>query len=203
MKLFRLIIFFIVIFLVNSSHAQPRRYCFNFDDRVISYSEQLVSAEMGLREGKSNRGKHIRKYGKSVFGNEKDGFYYCLAGQYWAIDSASKYFSMNNLLMKTGHCNTLFNYAIKHGKRDYNVDFSEGDLLIWKYRNSASGHTERIKSFKNKRLLIVYTYAFNTQIKGEGTARNGGGNAIKVRHLKHPLGRMFLRGSIGLKQKGE
>lgn len=192
----KLIIILLIIPAVLVS--QPKRYYFNFDDKAVILSEKLVAKEMGLREKGNNKGEHIKKYARSVFNRSAEGFAYCLAGQYWAIQTACETYNVINYLLRTGHCNTLFNFAQQKAVRDYSNNYQVHDLLIWKQNNSSSGHVERIKSIKNRDLLIVETYAFNTQLKREGNVRDGGGNAIKVRHLKHPLGRMFLRGAIGL-----
>jgi hypothetical protein len=147
---------------------------------------------MGLTE-KNNRGPHIKAYGLEVFGKPIDGFYYCLAGQYWAINQACKQLSLINPLLKTAHCNTLFNWALAKGMPTDNT-LKTHDLVIWKYNNSASGHVERIDSVINQKLKIVKTYGFNT---GSGTSNNGNGNFIRTRRLLNPLGRMFWRGTIG------
>lgn len=193
---------FIFLYLIPTLLiSQPTRYYYNFDSEAVKLSEELVNAEMGVMEIGNNRGKHIQKYALSALGYKAQGYPYCLAGQYWAIHTACIELNVINYLLRTAHCNTLYNYAMKTGTRDYDVNYKTHDLIIWKVRNGSSGHVERIKSIKNKKLGIVTTYAFNTSVKGGQNVRDGGGNAIKTRHLKHPLGRMFVRGFIGINGK--
>ena len=192
------ITFIILLFILISpliATSQAKRYYYNFDCRVVKTSEALVNGEMGLAEEKNNRGKHIQKYALAVFGYKAQGYAYCLAGQYWAIQTACDKYGVINYLYRTAHCNTLFNQSAKTGKRDKDVNYKANDLIIWKNRNNSSGHVERIKSVKDRKKGIVITYAFNTS---SSNIRDGGSNAIKTRYLKHPLGRMFLRGYIGI-----
>lgn len=191
-----LFVFFLnTIFLIPQS---PKRFYYNLSSEVINYSEKLVQGEMCLMEKGNNRGKHIKKYGKAIFGKPIDNFYYCLAGQYWAIDSACKFYKQHNPIKRTGRCQQLLRTAYSSAFSDTLKKIAKHDLLIWTYRKSSAGHTERVKEILNKRMGICLTYSFNTRIKGEGTARNGGGNGIKKRYLKHPLGKMLFKGSVGL-----
>jgi hypothetical protein len=181
-----------IIFVYGEIQSAPKRVELKLSNKALILSEKLVQSQIGLTE-KNNRGSHIKAYGLEVFGKPIDGFYYCLAGQYWAINQACKQLNSINPLLKTAHCNTLFNWSLAKGVPTDNT-LKIHDLVIWKYNNSASGHVERIDSVINQKLKIVKTYGFNT---GSGTSNNGNGNFIRTRRLLNPIGRMFWRGSVG------
>ena len=140
----------ILLILPISYISASQRVELKLSNKALILSEKLVQSQMGLTE-KNNRGEHIKRYGLEVFGKAIDGFYYCLAGQYWAINQACKQLNLVNPLLKTAHCNTLFNWALKNGTKTDNT-LQIHDLIIWKYNNSASGHVERVDSIINQNL---------------------------------------------------
>lgn len=187
---------FILLFLSASAIASPQRVAFYTSEKLTNQSKKLAFADLGKVEKNGNRGDHIKKYGQSVYGKPIDGFYYCYAFQYWAVDSASKLLKIANPLPRTGHCNTAFNECLKRGKVvkfEYKVD----DIGIYRASNG-SGHAFRIAEIINKSDGVVKTIEANTSPDVRGDQRNGGGVYLKKRFLRHPLGRMNFRGAVGL-----
>ena len=169
------------------------------DHRILSKFEQVINAEMGKKEIKQNIAPHILEYGNSVFGKPTQGFPYCYALVYYCFDRACKLLGLDNTFIpiyRTAHSNTGFNWALQHGKR-VNFTLNPLDILIFKYKNNSSGHTATIKQVIDYSKWIVLTYEGNTSANDKGSQDNGGVNTIKKRYLKHPIGRMFFRGSIG------
>lgn len=182
--------------IATSAIASPQRVVFKTSPELINKSKSLLFGDLGKTEKGQNRGEHIKKYANAVYGKPIEGFPYCYAFQYWAVDSASKALKMVNPLPRTGHCNTAFNECLKDGTI---VAFSlkNDDIIIFRAGNG-SGHACRINRILNARDMVVETIEGNTSSNSAGSQRDGGGIYIKKRYLRHPLGRMNFRGVIGL-----
>ena len=167
------------------------------DGTLVSLSRQILRGQMGLMEQGYNRGKFIRDYGFHIWGKYTDNYYYCMAGQYYCLDSAARILNLPNPLMKTAHCLTQLNFAKNNSimKEIYYPKID--DILIW--GNGSAGHTGRIVEVIDKQKQIVRTGEMNTSLAKGQDDRNGGGNSFKKRYLKLPLNRMKFKGAINFK----
>lgn len=196
----KLIIFIYLITIFGQVEAVERFYLPVKDGTIVTLSRQILLGEMGKVEQGYNRGKFIRDYAMAVWNKPLENYYYCMAGQFFVVDSSCKILKLPNPLMKTAHCITQLNFA----KKNYilkEIYFPKiDDILIW--GKGSSGHTGRIVSIIDSTKWIVNSAEMNTSIaKSEKDERNGGGNALKKRYLKLPLNRMKLKGVINFKVK--
>jgi len=187
----------ISIMLYGSAKAQIR---VELQCRSDLFYASLDSAkkQVGVKEKTGrNDGYKIRLYLASI--GLKEGYPYCMAGQYWCFKvSASALLLPSSFIPidRTGTANVMFNSASKKGKRT-KYEANLGDLIIWKYGNSISGHVERI--FNEKRAGWVDCVGFNTSNGKIGSQREGNGVFITERNIYSPIGRMQIRGLVGFK----
>lgn len=183
-----------LILLLNFSMAfSQHRVTLPIDSKVMKLSTQIAYTHLGLSES-NNRGWHVKTYGKSVYGKPIDGFYYCYAFQYWAIDSACKQLNVFNPMPKTGHCLTALNIA----KKKYSVEnltlLKVNDIIIWANK-SGNGHAGRIVGILDSKKWIAKTIEGNTS-SDNSNVRNGGMITEKKRYLKFPISRMLFKGVL-------
>jgi len=197
-------IWFIFLVPLSGVYANPVKVIVPLKDkRVLTQFWYNIQAEMGKYEIKQNIAPHILEYGKAVYGKPTQGFPYCYALVYYCFYKACNKLNLDLSyipIQRTGHSNTGFNWALKHGKT-VKCELQPLDILIWKYSNSNSGHTATVKSVIDKLKMIVETFEGNTSANNKGSQDNGGVNTTKKRYLRNPIGRMFFRGAIGYDYK--
>lgn len=144
----------------------------------------IAEKQAGVLEVGRNSGEEVEGYLHSV-GLGK-GHPYCLAGQYWTFQEASKILNQKNPLKKTGHVQTQYNHFLKG--TPINRPVKRGDFIIWKEIDSQKGHIARITKVYSK--YKVQTIEFNT-----GTnMRDGEGVFLKERNLRYIKSRLRIRG---------
>lgn len=185
-----IILFLFSFFLSSLPISSAERFFIKCDSALVYLSLNIAKTQIGVKEktGK-NDGKEVESYLKSV-GLTK-GNPYCYAGQYWTFYKASYLTNKKICIPKSGLANSIFNYAKKNGKKT-NYKVRIGDFIVWKYSNSWSGHIERVDSVC--KAGWVRTVAFNSS----GIKRDGDGVHSMIRNIAHPLGKMQIRGLVGL-----
>ena len=183
-----------LIFLFSFSAVYTQiRVTLPIDSKVMKLSTQIAYTHLGLSET-NNKGWHIRLYGTAVYGKPIDGFYYCYAFQYWAVDSACNVSRETNPMPKTGHCLTALNIA----KKKYSVEnltlLQVNDIIIWANK-SGNGHAGRVVEILDSKKWIVKTIEGNTS-SDNSNVRNGGMITEKKRYLKFPISRMLFKGVL-------
>lgn len=191
-----IILTLIVLFMESPLHGQGR-YVVSCRPDLIAVSAQIAEGEMGKTE-KNNRAPHVDAYNRSV--GVPLGSPYCASSQYWCYLEATKRLGLSTKeipLPRTGLAYNVYLYGKKHGKRS-EFTVKPNDHIIWKNPNKHTGHTERVKKVIGNGW--VQTYAFNTAIN-KGTSREGDGNGLKNRNVLAPLGRMQLKGILGVEPR--
>ncbi|MBS1562357.1 MAG: hypothetical protein JSS89_12190 [Bacteroidetes bacterium] len=176
-----------------SSAATPVRIEIECDAGVWERSLLVAMAQVGVVERTGhNDGRQVEAYQRSVALGS--GNPYCWAGQYWSFLQVTP----APPILKTGLCSAGWSDALRRGTATvYRVQ--RGDLLVWKHLGGPQGHVER-STTDELRGGWVRTVAFNTTSGSAGDQRDGGGVYLRARNIRHPLGRMILRGSIGRRE---
>lgn len=183
--------------LSSSRLPRPIRVTVPCDSVTWWRSLDVLKQQIGVREATGrNDGAQVEAYLRAV-GLPK-GNPWCMAVQVWAFTRVTDRIP----IARTGLVRGVWNHALAHqppGTRyrvAQAVDWtSVGDLLIWGYVTSTSGHTER--QVGTLRAGWVVTAAGNTTAGTAGNQRDGGGMYYRRRNLRHPLARMVLLGAIG------
>ena len=134
---------------------------------LLQLSEVMAMEEVGTKEATGKNDGEVEKYLKSV--GLGPGYPYCMAGQYWAFDTAaaildSHCYPVKIPIPKTAGANVPYNNAKKNGyKTNYRAE--KHDLIIWKKYNSWTGHVERV--IKELDAGYVQTVGFNTSTRGK------------------------------------
>lgn len=159
----------------------------------------LVRQQVGVREATGrNDGPQVEAYLRSV-GLAK-GNPWCMALHYWAFAQVTT----KPPIRRSGLVRAVWNDAVVRsrveGARDWissaSLDWTrDGDLIVWGFLTSTSGHVER--QIQRGRAGWVVTVAGNTSSGDSGSQRDGDGVFIRRRNLRHPLGRMVVFGAIG------
>jgi len=177
---------FLLIFLFNSAFIKYEVPC---DKTVKIKSFKIVFNEVGITEISNNRGAVV-KYLKSI--NLGAGYPYCMAGQYWAFDSACRTLNKLNPLLKTGSSSAQFNYLKNKGNK-IKFNIKKYDLVFWRKKDSWQGHVERV--IETGQAGFIKTIGFNVSHNGKE------GVFIKTRNIYHIINRMFFVGAIGFKDE--
>jgi hypothetical protein len=178
-----------IFILINLFFCGFIRYEIPCENKLIKLSYDIALSQVGISESKNNDGE-VEKYLFSV-GLGK-GYPYCMAGQYWAFDSASRKLNKINPLLKTGSSSAQFNYLKNKGiKNKFNLN--KYDLVFWRENNSWKGHVERI--IEVGKVGYIRTIGFNVKHK------NQEGVFIKTRNIFHIIGRLKFIGAIGFHEK--
>jgi len=180
MILIMLLLFFATVIYSQSKYELPAK------QYILDYSKDTLIAQIGIQELTGNNDGYCEVYLASV--NLKKGNPYCAAGQYYCfyINALNK---KDIPIYKTGIANKHYTYAkFKGVKIPYKA--KDNDLIIWRKKNSWQGHIERIIKVGKKGW--VDTIGFNT-----GSGREGNSVLKRKRNIKHPIGRMLIRGLIG------
>lgn len=162
-------------------------YELHCDEQLLTTSERYALSQIGTMEQKGNRGE-VGKYLATVGLGE--GYPYCAAGVYWSFSKGAEELGMPKSAIpieRTAVANGIYNHAKRNG-RLVSRDIARHDLIVWKSKNSWSGHIERV--LRTKRKGIVETIGFNVKTKG------GEGVAVKTRFVNHPLGLLMMRGIV-------
>ena len=174
----------ILLSILLSSYSMYELDC---DRKLLAESEKIALTQIGVLESGNNRGE-VGKYLHSV--GLTEGNPYCAAGVYWCFDEARMKlgYGLESIpVERTAVANAMYNDARRRGKLVFR-NVKRHDLLVWKSKQSWKGHIERVISVSKN--SVVRTIGFNVKTE------NGEGVAVKTRFIKHPLGRLMLRGVI-------
>jgi hypothetical protein len=158
----------------------------------------VVKRQIGVREKTGqNDGPQVSAYLRSV--GLSAGNPWCMAVQYWAFDQVTS----TPPILRSGLVRAVWNDAVTQYRASAqgrtasaSLDYSrDGDLIVWGFLTSTSGHVER--QIATARAGWVLTAAGNTTSGDRGNQRDGGGMYQRRRNLRHPLGRMVVFGVIG------
>jgi hypothetical protein len=191
---------FISIFLcLFTLLVSQERYAVNSDLQMLLLSDKFANSVIGVVELTGNNDGTLIEEMQRVGGGRK-GQPYCYYYQYWAfwkakyhLDNECKSFDIP--IPKGGLAQLPFNYAKANGvKTNYYAD--KHDLIVWKTKDSWTGHIERVKEVKKNGWVL--TYAGNTHNGLQGNQREGNGIFIRKRNISHPLSRtLLIRGIVG------
>lgn len=154
----------------------------------------MAVAQIGVTERTGrNDGPQVKAYLGSV--GLPEGNPWCCGLHYWSF----KQVAATPPLKRTGLVRAAWNDALARGVIvPYKAEV--GDFLVWGYATSVSGHIERISSEEMKGGWVA-TVAGNTTKPGAvGSQREGGGCYERYRNIRHPLGKMLMKGLIGRKK---
>lgn len=174
---------------------QMEKYALPCSEVLLERSYDTLLAQVGTLEKNGKNDGEVEKYLHSL--GLRKGQAYCAAGQYYCFYNAAKEmkFSLSEIpIPRTGHANSIFNYAKKYGKRK-SYQAQQHDLIVWRKKKSSSGHIERI--IEVNKAGWVRTVGFNTSSGKRGSQRDGEGVFIRKRNIYHPLAKMLIRGLIG------
>lgn len=159
------------------------------DSLPLIESEKLCIAEMGKTEkGGNNTGEHIKQYHKFIGLNYSGRFPYCAMGQCFC-------YQKRRVFDFSASANKIYDWFAKNGIETI-YEPKKHYFIVWKNVNNYNGHIARIKEVLDNGYIM--TYEFNTS-PSSGNQRDGDGNYIKKRNIKHILGRMKVRGMCGFK----
>lgn len=166
-------------------------------NNISLLAKQIALQEVGIKEIGNNRGARIDLYNKTA--GVALGSPYCASGIYYCFYTASTTLNKKNIIKRTASANGQYDYLAKKGIKDKKYNVKNTSLIIWKYPNSYYGHIE--KTYKVLSNGNIQTIGFNTTPGNVGNQRNGGGVYIRMRNVKHKLGRMSVRGIINFETK--
>jgi hypothetical protein len=178
-----------------TAYAQSR-YVLYCDSNLKDVSLQLAEKEVGTLETGTNGGA-VTKYLKILGLNA--GNPYCAAGQYWCFWMATKELKFSEKaipIKKTALAQAIFNDARSRGRKAAYIP-QVSDLIVWRRGRTSFGHIERIRRVLDKG--NVETIAFNSSSVISGKKREG--VFIKKRNVRHPLGRLFVKGLVGFEER--
>lgn len=163
-----------------------------------TYVEQVIKngyADVGKVEitGR-NDGKHIDRYARTVGMPLQSA--YCYAAIYTWSNDAALLQAVSNPLPRTGSTQTAFTIASKTFTASKYTSARRGDILIWRIPRKWLGHAALITNVRADG--IIETIEANTSRAGSGNQRDGGGVWTKRRFINRGLGRMVVRGLIGI-----
>ena len=184
----------ILLLLLSLTCSGQSKYELNCEPYLIELSRDSMLAQVGVKEKTGhNDGYKVEQYLKSV--GLKKGNPYCAAGQYWCFAVNAKK-TTDIPIPKSGLANSAFNYAKKHGVK---VGYFPAidDLLIWQIAKAIQGHIERITKVINAK--FVMTVGFNTSNGKKGSQSDGNGVFPRLRDLYNPIGRLLIKGLVGIK----
>lgn len=190
-----LILFFLLSFNISIGQVKYQLYV---EEELILKSRELLIQQIGVKEktGK-NDGPKIKEYLKSV--NLDEGAAWCQSLQYWCYYMAQKLTGLVNAILpipKSGVANNTFVYAQKNGKK-VKYEAEDNDFIIWRLQSSTwQGHIGRIIEVKKAGWVI--TVEGNTSNGLSGSQREGNVCARREQNIYHPLGRMNVRGLVGV-----
>lgn len=175
------------------------RYDLPCNKQLLVVSGLVAQAQVGTKEATGhNDGEQVENYLKSVGLNPKGKYPYCAAGQYYCFKEATDILGLpasDIPIKKTGLANGIYDDAKIHGHKVTYIA-SINTFIVWKNKNSASGHIERIvKVYEGGWVLVV---GFNTSNGLKGSQAEGNGVFYVLRNIYHPLSRILgVRGLVG------
>ncbi len=186
-----LIIFFFVLSSVVL--GRPIRYEIRVKEKIAIKSREYLYSFVGVEEKGANRGVMIDEMNRCI-GNPL-GSPYCQAGQYYCYYKAYAFYGFdypNYPIPKNGLAISTFNLAKKNGKLAKKYFATTDDFVVWKARNSAFGHIERV--IENEGKGWVKTIGFNVSLR-----KGKEGVAIKRRNILFPLNQIKnILGVVGV-----
>ncbi len=187
----------ILIFLPWYLLFGQQRYNVFVDSLLVEKSRDILFAQLGVREAGRNRGEMVDVYNKVV--GLPLGSPYCQAGQYYCYWKASRDLGRiynNYPVPRNGMAISTFYLAKRTGEKS-KYEASVDAFIVWKHREGASGHIERIIGVMKKGW--VKTIGFNT---GSQSQDDGEGVFEKKRNIHFPLTRIkFILGIVGIIKK--
>ena len=191
-------LFLLMIMISYPNISYPARYQIDIDECLQKKAYEIASGEVGVTEKTGrNDGPRVEAYLR-VTGLGK-GYPYCAAGISWSYLQAAKSLNKTKSFIPfpiTAGSQVVYNHVKSVGVQTKNIP-SDGDMLVWRKKSSYNGHIAMIDSIGEKGW--VYTIEFNTSSSNRGNQRDGGGVHRKKRNVLHPLGRMMVRGIVGLR----
>jgi hypothetical protein len=163
---------------------------------------QMAQTQVGVREATGrNDGRQVESYLASV--GLRKGNPWCMALPYWSFQQVTQ----RPPIKRSGLVRAVWHDAVAQAQRSGTVyrvrsaplDWTrDGDLIVWAFLTSTSGHVEWQIARHNAGW--VSTVAGNTSSGLSGSQRDGDGVYIRRRNVRHPLGRMVILGSIGVRR---
>ncbi|MBU3741507.1 MAG: hypothetical protein FGM24_04385 [Candidatus Kapabacteria bacterium] len=169
---------------------------------VWSASLDTLRHQVGVTEATGrNDGAEVEQYLRSV--NLGRGNPWCYALQYWSFAVVSQ----RPPVLRTGLVAAAWNDAVRRGTLTPYV-VTVGDLIVWRYlAPDTRGHIERVVRIDRGGWVITIggnvppepPRQKRTSIGklNDRTERDGQGVWPRTRNVRHPIGRMMLRGLIG------
>ena len=197
-KIKSLIIDIVVLIAIITSVKAQAKYVLPSQSKLLEASRDSTVAQIGVRERTGrNDGPKIQEYQQAV--GIGRGEPYCAAGVYWCFAvscSALSYPPTEIPIIRSGLANAIFSDASKRGNRG-KYQPNNHDLIVWRRRNSSSGHIERVIQCGSAGW--VTTVGFNTSSNTNGSQSEKEGVYRKKRNIFHPIGRLPVRGLIGFR----
>ncbi|MBI2794751.1 MAG: hypothetical protein HYX66_08915 [Ignavibacteria bacterium] len=189
----------LLIFMTATAKGSiPIRVSVACDSALWERSLLRAYREVGTREATGrNDGVRVGQYLRSVGLGE--GFPYCLAGHYYSFLETVSGLALTSRdipILRTASTQACFDRALRTGTQEPLGSPRRGDIIIWKLGEQYLGHAERIWDAQDRNYGWIQTVAFNVSVDRQGSQRDGGGVALKLRNWRHPLVRMFFRGVI-------
>ena len=194
------VILLLLLIFMGQVDAQTR-YELGADAHLLDISRNIMFENVGTKELTGNNdGEKISLILASV------GIYrpapYCQAYVYFCFSEARYIIGKCGVLVeipipKNAVAQSSFNYAKSNGIKTLYTPKID-DLIVWKFSNSWSGHTERIYKVLDKGNVL--TVGANTSNGLSGSQREGNGIYKRKRNVKHPIGRMKIRGLVGFRR---
>lgn len=194
----KIMTFLTVACLVSSVAIAQKKYILKSDALLLKKSHQIALSQVGTTEPRGrNDGPQVAKYLAAC--GLGGGQPYCAAGQYYCFVEASRALKMPLSAVpipKTALAQSVYNYARRCGQ-PANYQPSPHDMIVWRRGQTTKGHIERIhKVLQNG---WVETIAFNSSKVAHG--RKIEGVFIQKRNIRHPLGRLKIKGIVGFDSK--
>lgn len=194
------VILLLLVLFMGEVKAQTR-YEIPANGQLLDVSKNIMLENVGTKELTGNNDGEIIAFILASVGIYRPAPY-CQAYVYFCFSEARYIIGKCGVLVdipipKSGVAQSSFNYAKKNGiKTNYTPKVN--DLMVWKYSNSWAGHTERIFEVLDKGTVL--TVGANTSNGLNGSQREGNGIFKRKRNVKHPIGRLKLRGLVGFRR---
>ncbi len=174
--------------------ANPVRWEVPSDSGLWWKSYSILQSQIGIREKTGhNDGPEIKMYLKSV--GLAEGYAWCAALQVWTFVKAACEAMSSIPIAITAMASGIYTAATISGRKSVNQSVHVGDIVVWKFSRTPSGHTGRCTK-------VLYRWRIrnlegNTSSGLGGSQRDGGGVYERTRDLDDDLGGMDVRGYVG------
>jgi len=180
-----------------SSAFSAEKYEVYSQKALLDASLDSAISQVGVCEKTNNNdGLEVQKYQRLL--NLKEGAPYCAAGVYWCFITAARALNLPDSaipIVKSPLANGIYNGAMRRGTK-VNYLPQKHDLIVWRKISGSSGHIERICEVLQGGW--VRTIGFNSSIR-DSCGKKIEGVFYQRRNIKHPLGRLLIRGLIGFR----